>query len=224
MNRFSFYEKKIGAKLLYSKFIYPTTKDKIRFLKLITAALPDEKEPELAAFGLAAVYHQLPTTSLQITGKFSGRKGQSFDEEVRPRAHRVFVTASSHKVLPSLQILVNKILPFQRENKIAFPALSLQKERNWSLPECRPPNEVNYLFAKYPVNDPTYNLIVTLQFFFSTKSRNESCNESCNESLTENSFFPEKLFFEKRIEAIYYSRLFQLPLNLPYLVSHREVK
>ncbi len=119
MNRFVYYEKKVASKLLLSKFVYLTTREQIRLRKITTAVLPPEKDSEIAAFNLAAVYGRLPTFA------------SSFHHTEKSKIlRRVSLTATSKKALPDLQLLVNKVIPFQFENKKYYPDFSTNKEIN----------------------------------------------------------------------------------------------
>lgn len=153
MNRFVYYEKKIAYKLLLSKFVYPTTKDQIRLLKMTTAVLPPEKDSEVAAFGLAVVYGRFPTFT------------SSFHHTEKSKVlRRISLTATSKKALTDLQLLVNKIIPFQFENKKYYPRISTNGEINWLMVGCTPPNDVNYIFFKYPLSQNQFDVALQLQF------------------------------------------------------------
>lgn len=119
MNRFLYYEKTIASKLLLSKFVYPTTKEQIRLLKMKTTVLPPEKDAEVAAFSLTAIY-----------GRFSAFTSSVHHTEKSKILRRIFLTATSKTALTDLHLLVNKILPFQFENKKYYPRFSTKGEVN----------------------------------------------------------------------------------------------
>jgi hypothetical protein len=124
MNRFQFYEKKVAAKLLLSKFVYPTSKKKIRLLKTTLAVLPQERDPEIASFGLASIYGRFPTFASTSSHAKMPQK------EKNTILQRISLTATGSKSLVDLQLLVNKIIPFQMENKKYFSSLSNKYELN----------------------------------------------------------------------------------------------
>lgn len=174
MNRFIYYQKKVASKLLLSKFVYPTPAQAVRLKKTVVTALPTDRDPEISAFGLAVLASQFPSF------------GSNFHHTERSKTlRRIYLAGSNHQAFVYLQFLVNKSLPFQRENQKHFPKLSSNYEMNISLPECTPTNEVNYIFFKYPLTNTSFDLTIQLKF--------------SPASLT---------------ESVFYSRLFQVPVEM----------
>lgn len=112
MNRFQFYEKKIARKLLLSKFVYQTPLHQICLRKTTLTLLPPERDADIATFCFTATSGRFPTFAQSIL----------FDKSKVLR--RIFFTGTSGLAFQNLQFLVNKILPFQLENKMVYPTLS----------------------------------------------------------------------------------------------------
>src|ERR1700712_4110773 len=174
MNRFIYYQKKVASKLLLSKFVYPTPAQAVRLKKTLGTALPTDRDPEISAFGLAVLASQFPSFA------------SNFHHTERSKTlRRIYLAGTGNQSLVYLQFLVNKSLPFQRENRKQYPLLSKNSEMNISLADCAPTNEVNYIFFKYPLTTVSFDLSIQLRF--------------SPTSLT---------------ESVFYSRLFQIPVEI----------
>jgi len=119
MNRFQYYQKKVASKLLLSKFVYPTTAQAVRLKKTLVAALPTERDAEISAFGLTVLASRFPSFVSNV-----------HHTEPSKTLRRVYVAGTQNQALVYLQLLVNKVLPFQRENPKYFPHLSSNHEMN----------------------------------------------------------------------------------------------
>jgi hypothetical protein len=119
MSRAHYYQNQIAAKLLCSKFVYPSVPNPQCVKKLIIKSNVKVKNPEVGSATLNILFGRRPTFAKAL-----------HRQEKEYRLVHLILTSNKNRITADLDLFSSALLPFQFENK--FRSSKVRNERETS--------------------------------------------------------------------------------------------